>query len=481
MKTLMNFIGGEFHAPASGSHFESFNPAIGEAHLLVPDSGAKDVERAVEAAKRAFPGWAETTATERARLLYRIADLIDQRARELAEAESSDQGKPVWLASEMDIPRAAHNFRFFAGALLHHDEQATRIDSSTFNYVARRPVGVAGLISPWNLPLYLLTWKIAPAIAFGNTCVAKPSELTSLTAFMLAEILRDAGLPKGVVNLVFGSGASAGAALVAHPDVPLISFTGGTVTGRAIASVAAPMFKKLSLELGGKNPNVIFDDCDFDRALETTIRSSFLNQGEICLCGSRVYVQKAIYEKFLDRFMARAKEIRVGDPRSRESFMGALVSKDHHAKVMGFLDHAKAENLKIVVGGKRPDLPAPFSKGYFVEPTIVTGAKPDSRLQQEEIFGPVVTVTPFEDETEAIELANGVSYGLSATLWTRSLKRTHAVAERLEAGTVWVNTWMTRDLRVPFGGVKASGVGREGQEGSLDFFTEAKTICVRHS
>ncbi len=381
----------------------------------------------------------------------------------------------------MDIPRAAYNFRFFAGALLHHDEQATRLDGETFNYVARRPIGVAGLISPWNLPLYLLTWKIAPAIAFGNTCVAKPSELTSLTAFMLGEILRDAGVPKGVVNLVFGTGTKAGAALVAHPGVPLVSFTGGTVTGRAIASVAAPMFKKLSLELGGKNPNLIFDDCDFEKALETTIRSSFLNQGEICLCGSRIYVQKSIYEKFLDRFVARTKEIRVGDPKSKDSFMGALVSKEHHEKVMGFLDHARSENLKFLAGGKRPDLPAPFSKGYFVEPTIVTGAKPQSRLQQEEIFGPVVTVTPFTDEDEAIELANGVSYGLSATVWTQSLKRTHSVSERLEAGTVWVNTWMTRDLRVPFGGVKASGVGREGQDASLDFFTEAKTICVRHS
>lgn len=481
MKKLLNFIGGEFTEPASGQFFESDNPALGAPHLLVPDSDAKDVARAVEAGRAAYAAWSATTAPERAKLLYRIADLIDQRAVELAEAESSDQGKPVWLAAEMDIPRAAYNFRFFAGALLHHDEQATRIDATTFNYVARRPVGVAGLISPWNLPLYLLTWKIAPAIAFGNTCVAKPSELTSLTAFMLAEILRDAGVPKGVVNLVFGYGAKAGAALVAHEDVPLISFTGGTVTGRAIASVAAPMFKKISLELGGKNPNLIFDDCDFDRAVETTIRSSFLNQGEICLCGSRIYVQKSIYEKFFDRFAARTKELRVGDPRSRESFMGALVSKDHHAKVMGFLDHAREQKLNVVVGGKKPELPTPFKNGYFVEPTIITGAKPDSRLQQEEIFGPVVTITPFTDEDEAIELANGVSYGLSATLWTQSLKRTHQVSERLEAGTVWVNTWMTRDLRVPFGGVKASGVGREGQEGSMDFFTVSKTICVRHS
>ena len=481
MKKLLNFIGGEFKAPTSNDYFESFNPALGEPHLLVADSDARDVELAVQAADLAFPSWSESKPEARAALLNRIADLIDERAKDLAIAESNDQGKPVWLARLMDIPRAAHNFRFFAGALLHQMDLSTRIDNDTFNYVSRKPVGVAGLISPWNLPLYLLTWKIAPAIAFGNTCVAKPSELTSLTASMLAQIFHDAGLPNGVVNLVFGTGQKAGAALVAHPKVPLISFTGGTSTGRAISMVAAPMFKKLSLELGGKNPNVIFDDCDLEKTVETTIRASFLNQGEICLCGSRIYVQKSIYDRFMSRFIAQTRELKVGDPSLKSSNLGALVSKEHRAKVESYFEIAKSEGLTLVTGGRRADVGGAFKNGYFIEPTIYTGARPTSRLQQEEIFGPVVTVTPFEDENEAVRLANGVSYGLSATIWTENLKRAHSLAARLDAGTVWINNWMTRDLRVPFGGVKASGLGREGQDGSLEFFTEAKTICVRHT
>jgi aminomuconate-semialdehyde/2-hydroxymuconate-6-semialdehyde dehydrogenase len=480
MKKLLNYIGGEFVEPLTQKFFESYNPALGQPHLLVADSDGPDINRAVTHAKIAFPAWSALTINERAKFLYRIADLIDQRVDEFALAESEDQGKPLWLAKTVDIPRASHNFRFFAGAALHRQDVASRLDKETLSYVAHEPVGVAGLISPWNLPLYLLTWKIAPAIAYGNTCVAKPSEFTSLTASLLCEVMRDAGLPNGVVNVVFGTGPKAGAPLVEHEDVRLISFTGGTTTGRAIAIAAAPQFKKLSLELGGKNPNILFDDCDFEDALKTTIRSSFLNQGEICLCGPRIYVQRGIYEKFLERFKAETKKLVVGDPLKRNTFIGPLVSKQHLEKVQSYISHARELGLKFEAGDEPLDLDQEHKDGYFMRPTILSGGKEDCRIQQEEIFGPVVHVTPFDTEEEVLGYANGVTYGLSASIWTSDLRRAHSMADKIEAGTVWVNTWMKRDLRVPFGGVKGSGVGREGQDGSLEFFTEAKTICVRH-
>lgn len=477
MRQLLNFIDGEFCEPKSGKFMESFNPATGEVHLHLARSEAADVDAAVKAARRAFPTWAALDASERAQYLYAIADRIAARIEQFAAAESADQGKPVWLAESMDINRVIHNFRFFAGAVLHAEDESLPTKGAAFSYVARRPVGVAGLISPWNLPLYLLTWKIAPALAFGNTVVCKPSEFTSSTAHLLCEVLKEVGLPNGVVNMVFGSGAEAGSALVAHPEVPLISFTGGTATGKAIAGIAAPMFKKLSLELGGKNPCLVFADCDLDAAIDNVVRSSFLNQGEICLCNSRIYVQKEIYGQFLERFVEKVKALKVGDPKERETFMGPLVSRDHLAKVESFLQIAREEKVQIHCGGAKPAaLPEHLRAGYFLEPTVLSGVRRDSRLQQEEIFGPVVTVTPFGDESEAIELANDVKYGLSATVWTESLPRAHRVAEQLEAGTVWINTWMLRDLRAPFGGVKASGVGREGQNDSREFFTEAKAI-----
>jgi acyl-CoA reductase-like NAD-dependent aldehyde dehydrogenase len=480
MKQLLNFINGEFTAPSEGRFFPSFNPATGVVHLEVSDSTAADVDCAVAAAKAAFRSWSRLSVSERAGYLYRIADGVDARAAELAQAESADQGKPVWLASRLDIPRAAHNLRFFAGAVLHSQDLATAMGPETFNYISRKPVGVAGLISPWNLPLYLLTWKIAPALATGNTAVCKPSELTSHTAFLFAEICRDAGLPKGVVNFVFGDGIKVGTPLVLHPDVPLISFTGGTVTGQKIAQMAAPSLKKLSLELGGKNANLIFDDADLDLAVTTTLRSSFLNQGEICLCGSRIYVQEKVYDEFKKRFTAETKKLKCGNPQDESSFIGALVSKEHLQKVRSYIDLAISEGAEILCGASAPKLNAPFDQGYFLEPTILTSVAQSSRVQQEEIFGPVVTLTPFKSDQEGITLANDCKYGLSASVWTQSLKRAHSVAAQLDVGTVWVNTWMMRDLRAPFGGVKASGRGREGQDHSLEFFTEAKTICIQH-
>jgi aminomuconate-semialdehyde/2-hydroxymuconate-6-semialdehyde dehydrogenase len=471
---LGNFIGGSFRAPASGEYFDDVNPATAEVIAEIPDSDAGDVDDAVRAAKTAFPAWSRTPAAERSRLLLKLADLVEKNLDELARMESIDNGKTLSLAKKLDIPRAVLNFRFFATAILHQSSEAHMTDSAALNYTLRQPLGVVGLISPWNLPLYLLSWKIAPAIASGNTCVAKPSELTPLTANRLAELSIEAGIPQGVINIVHGYGAKAGRALTCHDDVAAISFTGGTVTGAAVAANSAPRFKKISLELGGKNPNLIFADADLDDAVATSIRSSFWNQGEICLCGSRIFVERSIHDVFVERFVAATKKLRIGDPLDDATDIGALISETHLSKVMGYIDVAKQEGGTIVAGGNRVDRP-----GYFVEPTIVTGLGCDCRVLQEEIFGPVVTITPFDNEEEAIRFANSTRYGLSATVWTRDLSRAHRVAAALDSGTVWINCWLLRDLRVPFGGMKESGVGREGGFDSLNFFTEAKTVCVK--
>ena len=471
---LANFIGGRFAPPASGEYFDDIEPATAQPFAEVPDSDERDVDAAVRAAKAAFPAWSKTPAAERSRLLLKLADLIEKNLDALALCESRDNGKPVALARRLDIPRAVANFRFFATAILHHASEAHVTDSTALNYTLRQPMGVAGLISPWNLPLYLLTWKIAPAIAAGNTCVAKPSELTPLTAHRLAELSLEAGLPPGVMNIVHGYGTMAGAAICEHPDVPLISFTGGTVTGAKVAAAAAPKFKKLSLELGGKNPNVIFADADLDQAVATSIQSSFANQGEICLCGSRMFVERPIYDAFVERFVEATKKLRVGDPGDASTDVGALISEAHLKKVTGYLQLAKDEGGAVVTGGARVDRP-----GYFLEPAVVTGLGCDTRVLQEEIFGPVVTITPFDGDEEAVRFANSTRYGLSATVWTRDLQRAHRVAAALDVGTVWINCWLLRDLRVPFGGMKDSGVGREGGFESLNFFTEAKNVCVK--
>jgi aminomuconate-semialdehyde/2-hydroxymuconate-6-semialdehyde dehydrogenase len=471
---VANFINAEFVPPISGAYFDDINPATAEVIAEVPDSDRGDVDAAVAAAKNAFPAWSRTPAEQRSRILLKIADLIEQHLEELAQLESRDNGKPAHLARMLDIPRAVANFRFFATAILHHASEAHVTDGAALNYTLRQPLGVAGLISPWNLPLYLLSWKIAPAIASGNTCVAKPSELTPLTAHRLAELSLEAGLPPGVMNIVHGYGPKAGAALVAHPDVPMISFTGGTVTGARVAASAAPMFKKLSLELGGKNPTVVFADADLGEAYRGATRAAFWNQGEICLCGSRVFVERSIYDQFVEGFVRCAEWLKVGDPSDDETQVGALISEAHMHKVLGYIDLAKEEGGTIVAGGKRVD-----RTGYFVEPTVITGLGCDRRVLQEEIFGPVVTITPFDDEDEAVRFANSTRYGLSASLWTRDLQRAHRVAAAIASGTVWINCWLLRDLRVPFGGAKDSGVGREGGFESLNFFTEAKNVCVK--
>jgi aminomuconate-semialdehyde/2-hydroxymuconate-6-semialdehyde dehydrogenase len=480
VKRVLNFIGGEFRPPCSGRYLPDLEPATGKAIAEIADSGPEDVDAAVAAASRAFEPWRRTPAEERSRLLLRVADLIEENFDELARLESQDNGKPVALARRMDVPRAISNFRFFATAILHAETSAHMTDDRALNYTLRQPLGVAGLISPWNLPLYLLTWKIAPAIAAGNSCVAKPSELTPLTADRLAALVAEAGVPPGVVNIVHGTGASAGRALTSHPKVPLISFTGGTKTGADVMAHAGPLFKKVSLELGGKNPNVVFADADLEQAVATSIQSSFANQGEICLCGSRLFVERPIYDEFLDRFLAETKKLRIGDPEDASTDVGALVSEAHRSKVEGYVALAREEGGEVLVGGRRPSgLPERVRDGYFLEPAVITGLDCGRRCMQEEIFGPVVTVTPFDTPEEAVAFANSTRYGLSASVWTRDLQKAHRVAAALDSGTVWVNTWLLRDLRVPFGGMKESGVGREGGFDSLAFFTEAKNVCVK--
>lgn len=479
MQKLHNLIDGQLVPPSSGQYLESLEPATGNPCALIPDSGEADVNCAVDSAARAFPAWSRTPAAERSRALLRIADLLEQNLDHLAHLESVDTGKPVALARSMDIPRAVSNFRFFATAILHTHSESHATDYAALNYTLRRPRGVAGLISPWNLPLYLLSWKIAPAIATGNTAVAKPSELSPMTAGALGDICRQAGLPAGVLNIVHGLGATAGSALVRHSVVRTISFTGGTVTGAEIARLAAPRFKKLTLELGGKNPTIIFADADLDLALATALRSSFSNQGQICLCGSRLLVEESIYQQFVKRFVAGAEALTVGDPLDPATDQGAVISAAHRDKIMRYIALAREEGGTVVSGGDPPvSLPERCRNGFFIRPTVITGLGPECRVNQEEIFGPVVTIMPFRDEAQAASIANSTQYGLAASIWTRDLARAHRMAEEVACGTIWVNCWLLRDLRVPFGGMKNSGVGREGGDEAIRFFTEPKNVCI---
>ena len=477
---IQNLINGKFENPKSNDWVDNYCPAIGEVYGQIPNSSKADVEYAYQAAKDAFPNWSQTTLEVRSRILIKISELLEVNLLRLAEAESKDNGKPVNLAKAIDIPRAASNFRFFGNAITQFaSESHESVGQNAINYTLRQPVGVVGCISPWNLPLYLFTWKIAPAIAAGNCVVAKPSEVTPMTAHLLGEICNEAGLPKGVLNIVHGLGTTTGQAIVEHPEIKAISFTGGTSTGAHIARVAAPMFKKLSLELGGKNPNIIFADCDYDDMLETTVRSSFANQGQICLCGSRIFVEASIFEKFKVDFVKKVKQLKVGHPSESTTDIGALVSKSHLEKVLSYIDIAKDEGGEILCGGNHVTLLG-FENGYYLEPTIIEVETDECRVNQEEIFGPLVTIMPFETEADVLQMSNKVKYGLSATLWTNNLKRTMRLSNQLQAGIVWVNTWMLRDLRTPFGGVKASGVGREGGFEALRFFTEAKNVCIKY-
>jgi aminomuconate-semialdehyde/2-hydroxymuconate-6-semialdehyde dehydrogenase len=477
---IQNYINGHYENPIQNEWLDNYCPANGDVYGQIPNSSKADVENAFIAAKAAFLSWSQTTLEARSRILIKISELIEANLQRFADAESKDNGKPISLAKTVDIPRAASNFRFFGHAITQFSSESHEsVGQNAINYTLRQPIGVVGCISPWNLPLYLFTWKIAPAIAAGNCVIAKPSEITPMTAFLLGEICTEAGLPKGVLNIVHGLGATTGQAIIEHPEIKAISFTGGTATGAHIAKIAAPMFKKLSLELGGKNPNIIFADCDYEDMLETTVRSSFSNQGQICLCGSRIFIEASIYEKFKHDFVEKVKQLKVGHPSEETTQIGAIVSKSHLRKIINYIDIAKKEKGHILYGGNQVVING-FENGYYFEPTIIEVPNNNCTVNQEEIFGPVVTIMPFSGENEALTFANTVKYGLSATLWTNNLKRTMRMSNQLQAGIVWVNTWMMRDLRTPFGGVKASGVGREGGFEALRFFTEAKNVCIKY-
>lgn len=479
MQKIKNYIDGELVEPVSSQYMDNYDPSRGVVYSLIPDSDEKDVNLAVKAAKAAFPSWSLTSREIRSKYLIKIASLIEENLEELAKAESLDNGKPLHLARTVDIPRAAANFHFYGTGILHFSSHAHSMEDTAINYTLQQPIGVAGCISPWNLPLYLFSWKIAPALAAGCTVVAKPSEVTPMTAYLLSEICIKAGLPKGVLNIVHGLGHKVGNAIVSSSDVPVISFTGGTKTGAHIASIAAPMFKKMSLELGGKNPNIIFADCDYDKMLSTTMLSSFANQGQICLCGSRIFIERSIYDKFKKDFVEKTKKLVVGAPLDEKTKIGAVVSKSHQEKILSYIDLATEEGGTVLCGGQAAKMDGEYANGYYIEPTIIEGLSYNCRTNQEEIFGPVVTITPFDTEEEVMMMANSTIYGLASTVWTQDITKANRVAMNLHTGIVWVNCWLLRDLRTPFGGVKSSGVGREGGFHAIEFFTEPKNVCVK--
>tara|TARA_B100000927_G_scaffold279237_1_gene262678 strand:- start:2689 stop:4131 length:1443 start_codon:yes stop_codon:yes gene_type:complete len=480
MDKILNYINGNFVEANSKKWINNYDPSTGEIYSLIPDSDKNDVELAQSAAQAAFDSWSSKPIHSRSKIINKIADLIKENSNKLALAESIDNGKPLSLAKKIDIPRASANMSFFATAIIHEESQSYKANKEVINYTLKKPIGVVGCISPWNLPLYLFTWKIAPALATGNTVVAKPSEITPMTAYLFSLICKEAGLPDGVLNIVHGHGSKVGHEITRHPNIRAISFTGGTSTGREIASVAAPMFKKLSLELGGKNPNIIFEDCDLDKAVSSSVLSSFSNQGQICLCGSRIFVQSKIYKEFKDRFLKKVKELNVSDPFLETTKIGALVSKDHLDKVLSYIQLAKNEGGEIILGGKRVYLEGRCKDGYFLQPTVIEGLPYNCRTNQEEIFGPVVTIMPFESEEEVIKYANSTIYGLCSMVWTSDISRANRISSNLQTGIVWINCWLERDLRTPFGGVKQSGVGREGGIYALNFFTEPTNVCIKY-
>ena len=478
MEQLTNFINGKFMQPKTEEYLDVFEPATGQVYSKVPNSSSTDIDVAFQAANAAFPGWSELTVTDRSQYLHKIAELLEHQLDDFANYESRDTGKPVTLAQSVDIPRAIANFRFFGeyGPTFKFNSELNSDQSE--NRVVHAPLGVVGCISPWNLPLYLFTWKIAPALMAGNTVLAKPSEITPYTAYKLGEICVDANLPAGVLNIIHGQGITAGDALINHKGVQAISFTGGTATGKIIAQKTAASFKKLSLEMGGKNPAIIFTDCNYNKMLETVVQSSFSNQGQICLSSSRILIQTEIFQRFKKDFIGRVNKLIVGDPQDHESNLGAVSSKNHFNKILNYIKLAEKEGGEILFGGKTLILSGRCKKGWFIEPTIIEGLNNNAKTNQEEIFGPVVTLIPFDNEEDAIQIANESDYGLSATIWTEDKERATRVSNQVEAGVIWVNCWLVRDLRTPFGGMKQSGMGREGGSEALRFFTEQKNVCT---
>lgn len=480
MELLKNFINGVYTAPVLGEYIDNYEPATGKVYSQIPNSTLDDLELAVLAAEKAFPVWSKYSIEQRGDILVKIAEGIEKRMEEFVKAESRDNGKPETLAAHVDIPRSVSNFKFFGTGIQHFASESHYMAGEGINFTTRKPIGIVGCISPWNLPLYLFSWKIAPALAAGNCVIAKPSEITPYTAYLLGEVIKESGMPAGVLNILHGTGASIGGEIVEHPKIKAISFTGGTATGAHIAKVAGPMFKKMSLELGGKNPTIIFDDCDFEKTVSGTVRASFANQGQICLCGSRIFIQRSVYDKYKEAFVEKVKKLRVLPPSNPSANMGALVSKPHLEKVKSYIELAKEEGGIVLTGGEEVKMQSPYENGYYLAPTVLENLPYNCRTNQEEIFGPVVTLTPFDTEEEVLKMANSTKYGLSATIWTSNLERAHRVADEVEAGIVWINSWLVRDLRTPFGGVKQSGVGREGGWEALRFFTEPKNIFIKY-
>ncbi|MEQ8627699.1 aldehyde dehydrogenase [Ekhidna sp.] len=474
MEKIQNFINGEYVDPIKGKYIDNVEPGTGKIFAQIPNSTQEDLDKAVVAAKDAFPIWSTMSVDKRSKIMHKLADLIEKNLDDYALMESRDNGKPLWLAKAVDIPRASTNFRFYASAIVNFSSEAQVSEGFMVNYTRRAPIGIVGCISPWNLPLYLFSWKIAPALAMGNCVIAKPSELTPMTAFLLGKLANEAGMPPGVLNILHGEGKGIGQAIVEHESTKAISFTGGTTTGKVVGATAAQQFKKVSLELGGKNPNIVFADCDLDEAVKTSVKSSFTNQGEICLCGSRILIEESIYDEFKKRFLEECKKIIVGDPMDAKSIMGALVSSDHLNKVDSYVKLAQEEGGTILHGGKRID-----KEGFYYEPTVIEALDANCRTNQEEIFGPVVTLNPFKTEEDAINIANSTRYGLSCTIWTTDLKRAHRVSHAVQSGIIWVNCWLVRDLRTPFGGMKDSGIGREGGNDALRFFSEPQNVCIK--
>jgi len=484
MNESKHFINGEFCASASGNNFPNYNPATGEQVGVINDGEDYEVDQAVKAARAALKGeWGQMTVDERVALLYKAADRINERFDQFLEAECLDTGKPYSLASHIDIPRGAANFKVFADMIKNVSSETfstpTPDGTGALNYAVHKPKGVIGIICPWNLPLLLMTWKVAPALACGNTVVVKPSDETNLTTVLLGEVMNEVGMPKGVFNVVLGRGATAGAALTRHPQVDALTFTGSTPTGELLMKAAAVGVRDCSLELGGKNAGVVFADCDMDKAIEGTLRSCFANCGQVCLGTERLYVERPIFDEFVARLKEGAEQLVLGDPANADTNLGPLISKKHQDKVLSYFKKAVDDGATVVTGGGIPDMPGELADGYWIQPTLWTGLPEDAAVVQEEIFGPVSHIRPFDTEEEAIALANDTNYGLAAALWTENLSRGHRVADQLEAGIVWVNSWFLRDLRTPFGGSKQSGIGREGGVHSLEFYTELKNVCIK--
>ena len=477
MEQIINYINGKLIQSNSNEYLNVEDPSIGKFFIKVPDSNIKDLSLAVKSAKNSFHTWSSLSIDDRSKYLHNIADYIQDNINAFAEAESLDTGKPISLAKNLDIPRAISNFRFFADYAKNFEFNFSLNSENSSNLINQYPLGVVACISPWNLPLYLFSWKIAPALITGNTVVAKPSELTPLTAYMLSKACMETDLPNGVLNIIHGRGSNIGKLLINHPDIKAISFTGGTETGKKIAQETAGTFKKLSLEMGGKNASIIFNDCNYDKMIDTTIKSSFSNQGQICLCTSRLLIESSIYERFKTDLTIRTKNLIIGDPKKSETQFGAISSKQHFEKIMAYIETAKQQGGKIITGGNPIILNGRCKNGYFIEPTIIESLDNDSIINQDEIFGPVITLQRFDSEKDAIVLANNSNYGLSATIWSNNDEKANRVASKIDAGVIWINCWLVRDLRTPFGGIKQSGLGREGGSYALDFFTETKNIC----